>query len=137
MSPSDAMSRSNSRNRLQIPDAQVGPGLQRRVEGRLRVVIPVILSGGSGTRLWPISRKDLPKQFHALAGRHTMLQQTALRAASLDMQAPVVVCNAEQKHLVTAQLSSIGITPGAILVEPEPRNTGPAAVAAALYARTL
>jgi mannose-1-phosphate guanylyltransferase/mannose-6-phosphate isomerase len=96
-------------------------------------MIPVILSGGAGTRLWPLSRKHYPKQLHRLTGSdHTLLQETALRVSGL--QAPIVVCNEDHRFMVAEQLHSIGIRPAAILLEPAARNTAPAIALAALQA---
>jgi len=96
-------------------------------------VIPVILSGGSGTRLWPLSRKHYPKQFHKLTGgEHTLLQETALRVKHL--AAPIVVCNEDHRFMLAEQLHSIDIQPAAILLEPEAKNTAPAIALAALKA---
>ena len=94
----------------------------------MTATIPVILSGGAGTRLWPLSRESNPKQLLPLAGARTMLQETALR---LD-QPPVVVCNDEHRFIVAEQLREIGVTPRAIVIEPVGRNTAPAAAVAAL-----
>ncbi|HTM79050.1 MAG TPA: sugar phosphate nucleotidyltransferase, partial [Devosia sp.] len=99
------------------------------------MLIPVILSGGSGTRLWPLSRKNLPKQFLPLAGELTLFQQTVVRARALpDSASPVVVCSEEHRFLVAEQLQSLGITDASIVLEPVPRNTGPAIALAALQA---
>jgi len=99
-------------------------------------MIPVILSGGAGTRLWPLSRKHYPKQLHRLMNeQRTLLQDTALRVSGL--QAPVVVCNEDHRFMVAEQLHSIGITPAAILLEPAARNTAPAIALAALQALTI
>jgi mannose-1-phosphate guanylyltransferase/mannose-6-phosphate isomerase len=91
---------------------------------------PVILSGGSGTRLWPLSRESYPKQFHNLFGEHSLLQETAARIAG--MAAPLIVCNDEHRFVIGEQLREIGVTPRNILLEPVGRNTAPAAAAAAI-----
>jgi len=96
-------------------------------------IIPVILSGGSGTRLWPLSRKDYPKQYLPLAGDNTMLQETILRLSGLDNLAdPIIICNADHRFLVAEQCQQIGIKNPIILLEPVGRNTAPAIAAAAL-----
>ncbi|HTY94735.1 MAG TPA: mannose-1-phosphate guanylyltransferase/mannose-6-phosphate isomerase [Steroidobacteraceae bacterium] len=98
------------------------------------MLIPVILSGGAGTRLWPLSRELYPKQLLALLGPRTMLQQTALRVAGLDCAAPIVVCNEAHRFLVAEQLRALKLTPRAIVLEPFGRNTAPAIALAALAA---
>ena len=96
---------------------------------------PVLLSGGSGTRLWPLSREAYPKQFLALAGELTMLQDTWQRVAPLaGGAAPIVVANEEHRFLAAEQLRQVGIEHAAILLEPVGRNTAPAIAAAALLA---
>ncbi|HEX5477383.1 MAG TPA: mannose-1-phosphate guanylyltransferase/mannose-6-phosphate isomerase, partial [Burkholderiales bacterium] len=96
---------------------------------------PVILSGGSGTRLWPMSRKLLPKQFLALLSKNTLFQETALRVAPMEgCAAPIVVCNDEQRFLAAGQLRDLGIEPAAMILEPVGRNTAPAIAVAALAA---
>ena len=96
-------------------------------------IIPVILSGGSGTRLWPLSRKQHPKQYLPLASDNTMLQETILRLNGLDNLAnPIIVCNADHRFLVADQCQQIDITNPVILLEPVGRNTAPAIAAAAL-----
>jgi mannose-1-phosphate guanylyltransferase/mannose-6-phosphate isomerase len=95
-------------------------------------IVPVILSGGSGTRLWPLSRAVSPKQFHALNGDKTLFQETAQRLQGNAFQAPVVVCNHEHRFIVGEQLQDIGLQPGSVLVEPVGRNTAPAVAIAAL-----
>lgn len=96
-------------------------------------IVPVILSGGSGTRLWPLSRKQYPKQYLPLASDNTMLQETILRLNGLDNLAdPIIVCNADHRFLVAEQCQQIGIKNPTILLEPVGRNTAPAIVAAAL-----
>jgi mannose-1-phosphate guanylyltransferase/mannose-6-phosphate isomerase len=100
------------------------------------VIIPVILSGGSGTRLWPLSREAYPKQFLPLVDQRTMLQNTALRIAGLaDTTAPLVVCNEEHRFMVAEQLRAVGIHPVAVILEPVGRNTAPAVAVAALHAQ--
>jgi mannose-1-phosphate guanylyltransferase/mannose-6-phosphate isomerase len=98
-------------------------------------IIPVILSGGSGARLWPLSRKEYPKQYLALAGDNTMLQETILRLNGLDnLVDPIIVCNADHRFLVAEQCQQINVTNPTILLEPVARNTAPAITAAALIA---
>jgi mannose-1-phosphate guanylyltransferase/mannose-6-phosphate isomerase len=99
----------------------------------LSKIIPVILSGGSGTRLWPLSRKEYPKQYLPLVGDNTMLQETILRLNRLDnLTDPIIICNAEHRFLVAEQCQKIGIKNPTILLEPVGRNTAPAIAAAAL-----
>src|SRR5882672_7078557 len=98
------------------------------------MLTPVILSGGAGTRLWPLSRELYPKQLLALTGERTMLQETALRLAGLEAGAPVVVCNEAHRFLVAEQLRQLNVEPLAILLEPVGRNTAPAIALAALAA---
>jgi len=96
----------------------------------------VLLSGGSGTRLWPLSREAYPKQFLALAGELTLFQDTWLRAQALaDGHAPIVIANEEHRFLAAEQLRQIGVDHAPILLEPVGRNTAPAIAAAALKAR--
>ncbi len=98
------------------------------------LITPVILSGGAGTRLWPMSRRDYPKQFLPLAGDQTMLQETALRVGVPQRFAPVlVVCNEEHRFMVAEQLRRQEQAPQGILLEPIGRNTAPALTAAALW----
>ncbi|MBR9823391.1 MAG: mannose-1-phosphate guanylyltransferase/mannose-6-phosphate isomerase [Rhodobacteraceae bacterium] len=99
-------------------------------------ITPVLLCGGSGTRLWPLSRKSYPKQFVPLVGEETLFQASAKRLSgateALNFTAPMVLTNSDFRFIVTEQLQGIGIDPGAILIEPEGRNTAPAILAAAL-----
>ncbi|HEV2442272.1 MAG TPA: mannose-1-phosphate guanylyltransferase/mannose-6-phosphate isomerase [Steroidobacteraceae bacterium] len=95
------------------------------------MLTPVILSGGAGTRLWPLSRELYPKQLLALTGERTMIQQTALRLEGLAAGAPVVVCNEAHRFLVAEQLRQLGIEPQAVVLEPMGRNTAPAIALAA------
>ena len=90
-------------------------------------IYPVILSGGAGTRLWPLSRAVLPKQLLPLVADKTMLQETAQRVAGWPgVMAPLVVCGNDHRFMVAEQLREIGITPLGILLEPVGRNTAPA-----------
>ncbi|HWA03735.1 MAG TPA: mannose-1-phosphate guanylyltransferase/mannose-6-phosphate isomerase [Rhizomicrobium sp.] len=95
-------------------------------------IYPVILSGGSGTRLWPLSRAALPKQLLALDGERTMIQETALRAQIPGAAPPLLLCSEAHRFLVAEQMQQIGVAPRGIVLEPMGRNTAPAAVVAAL-----
>ncbi len=98
-------------------------------------MIPVILSGGSGTRLWPVSRKTHPKQFWPLLSDDSMLQETCNRLQSFEgIEAPIVVCNEEHRFFVAHQLQTSVLGKSTIILEPTGRNTAPAAAAAALHA---
>lgn len=95
-------------------------------------IVPVILSGGGGTRLWPLSTAERPKQFLALTGPETMFQQTLRRVAGdARFDAPVIVANARHAETVDAQMAEIGMAPRAIILEPSARNTAPAIALAA------
>ena len=97
-------------------------------------IIPVLLCGGSGTRLWPVSRKSFPKQFVPLAARGTLFQAAASRMLGAEnVASPLVITNSDFRFIVAEQLAAEGIRPGAILIEPQARNTGPAILAAALH----
>lgn len=99
-------------------------------------VVPIILSGGAGSRLWPLSREHHPKQLIALLDERTLLQATAQRLSALDHpRDPIVVCNDEHRFMVAEQLRATGVTPAAILLEPVARSTAPAIAAAALEAK--
>jgi mannose-1-phosphate guanylyltransferase/mannose-6-phosphate isomerase len=101
----------------------------------MRSIIPVILSGGSGTRLWPISTAASPKQFIALAGEESLLQQTVRRARAAGLvQAPILIANRGHDALLGEQLRSIDCTPARLIFEPVGRNTAPAIAMAALEA---
>lgn len=95
-------------------------------------MIPVILSGGSGSRLWPLSRKQFPKQFLALTGEHTLFQQTLERLVFEGMDAPIVVCNKDHRFIVNEQLSTRKLECQRILMEPFGRNTAPAVALTAM-----
>src|SRR5260370_27319608 len=97
---------------------------------------PVILSGGTGTRLWPMSRRSLPKQFLPLVAQRTLLQETVARLAGLpECAAPIIVSNNEHRFIVAEQLNELGVRPAVQILEPTGRNTAPAAAVAALYTR--
>ena len=99
------------------------------------MIYPVILAGGSGTRLWPLSRELYPKQLLPLTGDRTMLQDTLLRLRNLPgVEDPIVICNENHRFMVAEQLRAIGVEGGAILLEPMGRNTAPAVAVAALWA---
>ena len=98
-------------------------------------MIPVILSGGSGTRLWPLSRGHYPKQFLPLVSSHTMVQETILRLEGLEgLKAPLAVCNEDHRFMMAEQLWEIDAKPSAIILEPVGKNTAPAVAMAALTA---
>ncbi|HDS1218745.1 mannose-1-phosphate guanylyltransferase/mannose-6-phosphate isomerase [Stenotrophomonas maltophilia] len=97
-------------------------------------IVPVILSGGSGTRLWPLSREAYPKQFLPLVGNDTMLQATWKRVASIAGAAPIVVANQEHRFMAAEQLRECKVLPQALILEPVGRNTAPAIAIAALQA---
>jgi mannose-1-phosphate guanylyltransferase / mannose-6-phosphate isomerase len=98
------------------------------------MLTPVILSGGAGTRLWPLSRELYPKQLLALAGKDTMLQETVQRLTGLASASPVIVCNEAHRFLVAEQVRQLGVQSGAIVLEPVGRNTAPAIALGALAA---
>lgn len=99
-------------------------------------IFPVLLAGGSGTRLWPLSRKSYPKQFSTVMGHQSLFQQAALRLSSsstLQFAPHLTMTNADFRFIVGEQLTSVGITPGPILIEPKSKNTAPAILAACLH----
>ena len=97
-------------------------------------IVPVILSGGTGSRLWPVSRESFPKQLWPLVSDRTMLQECALRGVGPGFTAPIVVCNQEHRFLIAEQMRGAGITDAQIVLEPVGRNSAPAIAAAALLA---
>ena len=102
--------------------------------------MPVLLAGGIGSRLWPLSRRSYPKQFSNLIGSSSLFQQAALRLCSrkkLKFLPHIILTNSDYRFIVTEQLLEVGIDPGPILIEPAIRNTGPAILAASLYAEEI
>ena len=99
-------------------------------------IFPVILCGGAGTRLWPLSRKTYPKQFSPLLGQQSLFQRSALRCSGAAFAKPIVVTGDPFRFIVVEQLAAVQIDPAAILIEPTPRNTAPAILSAALWAQT-
>ena len=100
-------------------------------------IIPVILSGGSGTRLWPLSRSQFPKQFLELVSDYTMIQETLLRLKDVAISDPIVVCNKAHQFIVLEQLELVGMKNPSIILEPMGKNTAPAIAAAAFRALQL
>ncbi len=99
------------------------------------MIYPVLLCGGSGTRLWPLSRRAFPKQFLPLISDKSLLQATLLRLHGLtQLSAPIVVCSNDHRFLVADQLQEVGITPSSLILEPVARNTAPAVALAAFAA---
>jgi len=94
-------------------------------------IVPVILSGGSGSRLWPVSRGSYPKQLWSLLSDKTLLQETALRGQEAGLSAPIVICNVEHRFIIAEQLREVGIVDARIVLEPVGRNSAPAIAAAA------
>ena len=103
----------------------------------MKKITPVLLAGGSGTRLWPLSRKSYPKQFSNLIGNKSLFQQSALRLISskdVDFTQHITLTNSDYRFIVVEQFQDVGIDPGPILIEPESKNTAPAILAACIYA---
>jgi len=98
----------------------------------MTTIYPVILSGGSGSRLWPASRRSYPKQLQTLVGEHSLIQNTVLRTQTLNTAPPIILCNEDHRFIISAQLQEIDVTPLALILEPIGRNTAPAAAIAAL-----
>ena len=98
----------------------------------MKTITPVLMAGGSGTRLWPVSRKAFPKQFAPLIGDETLFQASARRLSGPGFAAPIVMTNADFRFIVAEQLDQLGLQPAAIAIEPAGRNTAPAILAAAL-----
>jgi mannose-1-phosphate guanylyltransferase len=98
-------------------------------------LVPVVLSGGSGTRLWPVSREKHPKQLQPLLGGESLLQNTLRRLQGLPLGAPIVVSNQDYRFITAEQLRQLGLAAWTLLLEPAGRNTAPALTAAALHTR--
>ncbi|NKB63154.1 MAG: mannose-1-phosphate guanylyltransferase/mannose-6-phosphate isomerase [Gammaproteobacteria bacterium] len=96
-------------------------------------IVPIILSGGSGTRLWPLSRSMRPKQFISLVDQESLFQKTLLRLKKLpNIEAPIIVCNEDHRFMVAEQMQELGMTHDTIILEPTARNTAPAIASAAI-----
>lgn len=98
------------------------------------MLLPVIMAGGSGSRLWPLSRTHYPKQFISLVSEDTMLQDTIKRLNRIDHKSPFLICNEEHRFIVAEQLRNNNISHSGIVLEPVGRNTAPAIALAALEA---
>lgn len=116
---------------LLAPEAGASPTAAVPAASR-HIIVPVILSGGVGTRLWPLSRESYPKQLWPLVSERTMIQDTALRAVGPEFAPPIVVCNEAHRFLIAEQMQGAAIADARIVLEPEGRNTAPAIAAAAL-----
>jgi mannose-1-phosphate guanylyltransferase/mannose-6-phosphate isomerase len=98
----------------------------------MSMIVPIILAGGSGSRLWPLSREQYPKQLLALVGKHSLLQETIKRAQQIPMtQEPIVICNQQYRFLISEQMNAIGIHEPKLILEPHGKNTAPAIAIAA------
>ena len=99
---------------------------------------PVILSGGSGTRLWPESRLSFPKQFLKINSKYTLIQETLLRIKNKNLfHPPILICNDEHRFLIAEQLRELGIKPKLIILEPIAKNTGPAVAIASFIVKEI
>lgn len=101
-------------------------------------IIPLILSGGSGNRLWPLSRAQFPKQYLSLAGKNSMLQQTILRLDGIEnLSNPIIICNEDHRFIVAEQLNQIGVYDATIILEPVSKSTAPAIIASAVHSSSM
>ena len=100
-------------------------------------IYPIILAGGTGTRLWPLSRKSFPKQFVRLVGEESFFQQALRRVDTEDFHRPIILTSDRYRFIVTEQLKEVGLEASAILIEPEVKNTAPAILAAAIYVERI
>ncbi|MFA6264152.1 MAG: mannose-1-phosphate guanylyltransferase/mannose-6-phosphate isomerase [Pseudolabrys sp.] len=111
---------------------------KKKIDLKAGLVVPVLLSGGAGTRLWPLSRETYPKQLLSLIGEHTLLQQAAMRVADRNkFTAPLVVAHEEHRFVIAEQLRSLGIADSTIVLEPVRRNTAAAVAVAALMVNKI
>ena len=97
----------------------------------MALIYPVIICGGTGTRLWPLSRRSMPKQFLNFTGEHSLFQQAATRLLGSNFAAPLVITANDYRFIVSQQLADIGIKSSTVMLEPSPKNTAPAILAAA------
>ena len=107
-----------------------------RTKFNVQKIYPVLLAGGSGTRLWPLSRKSYPKQFSKLFGDKTLFQSSAQRltsSATLEFAPHITLTNSDYRFIIGEQLQEVGIDPGPILIEPEAKNTAAAILAASTF----
>ena len=101
----------------------------------MTVITPIMLAGGSGTRLWPLSRKSYPKQFSSLIGNKSLFQESAIRVMSSEIVKfgeHITITHSDYRFIIEDQLNDVGIKPGTILIEPETRDTAPAILAASM-----
>ncbi len=121
-------------DKMATPEAAGAHGTGGDAAGRR--IVPVILAGGRGTRLWPVSRADMPKQFVALLGDESLFQATLRRMDNPAVfDPPLIICSAEHRHIVEQQTAAAGVVPKAVILEPQGRNTAPAIALAGAYLR--